>query len=139
MSPMKPFHLKIVTPYGPCFDGEATCLQVRTIDGDVGIMADHVDMVTALGMGRAVIDTETGRREAACIGGILSVTKDSVSLVATTFEWAEDIDVPRADASYEKAQKVLGDKNATDLEFKLAQARLKRALVRKSVAGMRRN
>lgn len=136
---MKPFHLKIVTPYGPCFDSEATYLQVRTVDGDVGIMADHADMVTALGMGRAIVDTENGRREAACIGGLMSVTKDLVSLVATTFEWAEDIDVSRADTSYEKAQKILGDKNATDLELKLAQARLKRALVRKSVAGMNQN
>lgn len=134
---MKPFHLKIVTPYGPHFDADATYLQVRTVDGDVGIMADHVDMVTALGMGRAVIDTATGRREAACIGGILSVTKDSVSLVATTFEWSEDIDLSRAQASYEKAQKILGDKNATQLEIKLAQARLKRALVRKSIAEVR--
>ncbi len=134
---MKPFHLKIVTPYGLCYDGEASYLQVRTVDGDVGIMADHADMVTALGMGRAIVDTEEGRKEAACIGGILSVTKDSVSLVATTFEWSEDIDLSRAQASYEKAQKILGDKNATQLEIKLAQARLKRALVRKSIAEVR--
>lgn len=134
---MKPFHLKIVTPYGPCYDGEASYLQVRTVDGDVGIMADHADMVTALGMGRAIVDTEEGRKEAACIGGILSVTKELVSLVATTFEWADEIDMTRAEASYEKAQKTLNDKNATDLELKLAQARLKRALVRKSVAEVR--
>ena len=130
---MKPFHLKIVTPYGPSFDGEALNLSVRTVDGDVGILADHMDMVTALGMGRAVVETEAGRREAACIGGILSVSKELVSLVATTFEWAEDIDVDRAKVSYEKAQKIISSKDSIDLELKLAQARLKRDLVRQSV------
>ncbi len=131
---MKPFRLKIVTPYGPCFDGDAIRLTVRTVDGDVGILAGHVDMVTALGMGRAVVETGNGQQEAACIGGILSVSKDLVSLVATTFEWAQDIDVDRAKASYEKAQKIISSKDSSELELKLAQARLKRALVRRSVA-----
>ena len=57
------------------------------------------------------------------------------SLVATTFEWAEEIDVKRADASYDRAKSVLDDRSATDTEIRLAEARLKRALIRKSVAG----
>lgn len=131
---MKEFHLKIVTPDGQCFDGQVYSLQVRTIDGDVGIMADHVDLVTALGMGRATIQAEGGTRYAACIGGILSVTKELVSLVATTFEWSEDIDLDRANRSYDRAQAVLARKDASQLELKLAQARLKRALIRQGVA-----
>lgn len=132
---MKTFHLKIVTPYGLCFDGQVQSLTLRTIDGDVGIQADHVDLVTALGMGQATVVTEDGPKYAACIGGLLSVTKTIVSVVATTFEWAEDIDTDRAQASYDRAQKVLGNKESSDMELKLAQARLKRALVRQSVAG----
>lgn len=132
---MKTFHLKIVTPDGACFDGQAQSITLRTIDGDVGIQADHVDLVTALGMGQATVVTDEGSRSAACIGGLLSVTKTLVSVVATTFEWAENIDYDRAQASYDRAQKILNDKNSSDLELKLAQARLKRALVRQSVAG----
>ena len=65
---------------------------------------------------------------------MLSVEKELVTLVATTFEWAEDIDTARAQASYERAQKVLHSKNASQVELKLAEARLKRALVRRGVA-----
>ena len=68
------------------------------------------------------------------LGGMLSVEKELVTLVATTFEWAEDIDTARAQASYERAQKVLHSKNASQVELKLAEARLKRALVRRGVA-----
>ncbi|MFR0733792.1 MAG: ATP synthase delta/epsilon chain alpha-helix domain-containing protein [Oscillospiraceae bacterium] len=46
----------------------------------------------------------------------------------------EDIDTARAQASYERAQKVLHSKNASQVELKLAEARLKRALVRRGVA-----
>ena len=134
---MRDFHLKIVTPDGLCFDGNAYSLTVRTVAGDVGILAGHLDLVTALGMGRASIVTEQGTRYAACIGGLLSVQKDPVTLVATTFEWAEDIGAARAQASYERAQKVLHSKDAGQVELKLAEARLKRALVRRTIASGR--
>ena len=48
--------------------------------------------MTALGMGEARITDEAGQvRRAACIGGMLSVLNGQVRLVATTWEWAEDI------------------------------------------------
>ena len=131
---MTPFNLKIVTPYGPVFDGQAEELIVRTTSGDLGILAGHMDCVAPLGMGRATIVLDGKRRYGACIGGMLSVIGGNVTLVATTFEWAEDIDVKRADASYDRAKTILDDRSATDTEIRLAEARLKRALVRKGVA-----
>ena len=135
---MKSFHLKIVTPDGLIFDGQAQSLTVRTISGDVGILADHMDLVTALGMGRAEVVTDEGARTAACIGGMLTVTKELVSVVATTFEWADAIDADRAHASRDRANQVLQDKSASKMDLKLAEARLKRALVRESVAQNRK-
>ena len=131
---MTPFHLKIVTPDGLIFDGQAEELIVRTTGGDVAILARHIDYVAALGMGRAVVVSNGGRRTAACIGGMLSVSGGEVTLVPTTFEWADKIDVARAEAAREKAEKVLHDKNASDTDLRLAEAKLHRALVRKSVA-----
>ena len=131
---MTPFNLKIVTPYGPVFDGQAEELIVRTTSGDLGILAGHMDCVAPLGMGRATIVLDGKRRYGACIGGMLSVIGGNVTLVATTFEWVEDIDVKRADASYDRAKTVLDDRSATDTEIRLAEARLRRALVRKGVA-----
>lgn len=134
---MNTFHLKIVTPDGLSYDGDAYSLTVRTTDGDVGILAGHLDLVSALGMGPATVVTDQGTRKAACIGGMLSVQKDLVTLVATTFEWAEEIDPQRAQASYDRAQQVLRSKDASQVDLKLAEARLKRALVRQSVASRR--
>ena len=131
---MNTFKLKIVTPDGLQFDGLAEELIVRTTTGDLGIMAGHINCVAPLGMGRAMVITEGQKRYAACIGGMVSVVGGEVTLVPTTFEWADKIDVERADASYQRAQKILKDKASTETDVKLAEARLKRALVRKSVA-----
>jgi len=133
---MMPFKLKIVTADGLFFDGEAEQLIVRTATGDIGIMARHMNYVAPLGMGRAVVITGGQRRTAACIGGMVSVMNGEVTLVPTTFEWAEDIDVARADASYEKASKIVAE-NASETDVKLAKAKLSRAMVRKGVAKYR--
>ena len=131
---MTPFSLKIVTPDGLVFDGEAEEILVRTTSGDAAILAGHINYVVPLGMGRAIVVSGGNRRTAACIGGMLSVVDGSVTLVPTTFEWAEEIDLSRAEASLQRADKVLHDKASSDTDLRLAEARLRRALVRKSVA-----
>ena len=128
------FPLKIVTPDGLIFDGQAEELIVRTTTGDIGILAGHINCVAPLGMGRAMVLCDGKRRYAACIGGMVSVVDGNVTLGPTTFEWAEDIDTARVEASYKKAQQVLSNKDSTGTEIKLAEAKLRRALVRRSVA-----
>ncbi len=134
---MRSFPLKIVTPDGLQFEGEAEELVVRTLTGDVGILAGHLNYVAPLGMGRAVIQTEGKKRYAACIGGMLMVMDGGVNLVPTTFEWADEIDVDRAEYAVERARQelnILNSRHASKRELHLAEARLRRALVRMSVA-----
>ena len=131
---MNSFPLKIVTPDGLAFDGQAERLTVRTTTGDMGILAGHINCVAPLGMGPASVVSGGTRRTAACIGGMLSVVDGRVTLVCTTFEWADRIDVDRVLASEQKAQRILADKSSSATDIRMAEARLKRALVRKSVA-----
>ena len=116
---MTTFHLTVVTPDGCAFDGQAERVVCRAIDGDLAILAKHGDYCTALGMGEAhIVDADGQRRRAACMGGLLSVLDGEVRLVATTWEWAEEI---------------LAQKNLDKRDYEMAQARLKRALVRTSI------
>ena len=131
---MKPFELKIVTPDGVRYDGQAEELVVRTTSGDLGILGGHINCVAPLGMGQAMMVADGKKRYAACIGGMISVMDNTVSVVATTFEWADQIDTDRAHASEDRARSVLSDKSAPAADVRLAEARLKRALVRQNVA-----
>lgn len=132
---MASFPLKILTPDGIAFDGKVKSLSCRTICGQVELMARHIDYCTAVGMGEAHITSEDGTiRRAACMGGMLSMIGGQCRLLATTFEWADSIDRERAERSKARAEAVLAQKRIDKHELELAEARLKRALVRSSVA-----
>ncbi len=134
---MTAFPLKIVTPDGLRYDGSAEEVVVRTTTGDLGICAGHIPCVAPLGMGQALFIIDGQKRYGACIGGMVTVVGGEVSIVATSFEWAGDIDTDRAARSEQRAREILARKDAAAMELQLAEARLKRALIRKNVAGLR--
>ena len=133
---MKTFPLRIGTPDGLLFEGEAGRIVCRTITGDLAILAGHSNFCTALGMGHAHVALPDGStREAACIGGMLSMMNGTCRVMATTWEWKEDIDEERAVKAKERAEKLLEDKSLSERDYRMAEARLKRALLRLDVKG----
>ena len=131
---MSTFPLQIGTPDGLLFEGDVIRVVCRSITGDLAILAGHCNFCTALGMGEAHVVMEDGtRRDAACIGGMLSVMDGKCSLLATTWEWAEDIDIKRAELARTRAEEKLYRTGLTDQDYKMAIAKLQRALVRLSV------
>ena len=105
---MSSFHLQIVTPDGLFYDGQAESLNLRAAQGGLTILPRHTNFVTTVGMGPAKVVLEGKSRIAACIGGMLSVINGEVRLIATTFEWAEDIDRERAKSALARAEEKLG-------------------------------
>ena len=133
---MATFHLQIVTPDRRLFDGEAEKIIVRTVTGDVCILARHIDYVAPLGIGEArVTDAEGNTRIAACSGGMIGVSSNEVRVMATTFEWEEDIDLARAEKARDEAQRKLEALTRADKEYAIVEAKLKRAVARIGVKG----
>ena len=127
---MNEFELQIVTPDGVLYSSTASKIILRTSEGDVGILPRHSDYVAPLSIGLAKVFTKEGVRTAACSGGMVSVLGGVVRVVASTFEWAEDIDVDRAKKAKEKAEERLASTKSDDYEHKLAEVKLKRSLAR---------
>ena len=133
---MKEFHLQIVTPDGVEFDAQAESLLVRSEMGDVEIMARHADLFASLGIGRARIKTASETRIGSAAGGFISVSHGEVKLVATTFEFKDEINLDRAKAAKESAENKL--KNAkSEKEIDVAKAKLERAMNRIYVASLK--
>ena len=133
---MKEFHLQVVTPDGLEYSGEVESLLVRADDGDVEILAGHTDFLAALGTGRVRILQGGKKRFASVSGGFLSVQGGKTRLCAITFEFADQIDLKRAEAAKEKAEALL--KNAkSGQEIDVAKAKLLRAASRINVAKMK--
>lgn len=130
---MSSFRLQIVTPDGSLFDGQAEALRLRTSEGYVSIRAGHVDYIAALDVGMVSVTKDGTTRDAACGGGFISVENGEVRLVATTFEYADEIDVERAEAAKKRAEERLAQAQE-ERDITLAKAKLSRALNRIDVA-----
>lgn len=134
---MSLFPLQIITPDKIFFDGSVQRLVVRTTEGDIGILAKHEKYVAALPSGPIRITLEDGtERIAALSGGALKVSPDRTAILANAVEWAEDIDVEWAKRSEEDALR-RKEQSKTKHEQDLAELKLKRALNRLRVSGMK--
>ena len=130
---MNSFRLQIVTPEGLKLDTEAEILHLRTSEGYVSIRAKHTDYIAVLDIGIVTVTVNGEERKAACGGGFLNVSKGEARLIATSFEYAEDIDVARAQAAQARAEaQIAACKEAGQIE--LAKIKLARALNRLKVA-----
>ena len=134
---MKPFKLKIVTPEKIFFDGDAEQITIRTTEGDIGILANHIKYVCNIVAGPLKIKDSRGEREAALSEGILKVSDEGATVLASAVEWADEIDLERAERAKKKAEDILSDKSRAD-EFGRAEIKLKRALARLSVGQRQR-
>ena len=133
---MKEFHLEILTPDGLAFEGMVESLLVHAVDGDVEFLAGHVDYVTTLDIGKARIKIAGKDKFASVSGGFVMVSSNEVKLVATTFEFAEDIDLPRAQAAKARAKEILS--SSTDVKaIEAARLKLQRAISRIHVAELK--
>ena len=131
---MATFPIRIGTPDGMLFSGDVVRVVVRTITGNRAILANHIDFCTGIGMGEAHIVLEDGTvRRAACIGGMLTMNNGVCRVMSTTWEWEEDIDRERAERAKERAEARLKDTSLSEKEIKVAEAKLKRALIRLSI------
>ena len=134
---MATYHLQVVSMDGMEYEGDVERIMLRTVDGDVAVLAGHTNYCTAIGMGTAHIYLEGGEeKRAACIGGMLSVMGGEVRVLPTTWEWSEEIDVERARAARDKAKERLSDERLSKEARVRAEAKLYRALVRLGSAGV---
>ena len=129
---MATFPLKVLTIDRCFFEGDVDRIVVRTTQGDVGILPNHVPYIAALGIGALIIVQNGERRVAAVSGGFVDVTREGTTILARTCEWADEIDVNRANSAAERARAALQKK---DREYEVAQVKLKKALNRIRIAG----
>lgn len=126
---MKEFHLQIVTPDGLAYEGMVESLLVRSNDGDIEFLANHIDYITTLGIGKARIRENGKDRYASVSGGFVTISEGKATLIAITFEFAENIDLERAKMAKQKAKDILS--SSTDSKtIEIAKLKLQRAISR---------
>jgi F-type H+-transporting ATPase subunit epsilon len=118
--------VEVVSVEQRVWQGEATFLRARTVDGEIGILPGHWDHLSVLVSGGVVdIRHDDTSTLAAVHGGFLLVHDNTVRILAETAELGADIDVARARASLDRAQGS-DDAHAEDAVAR-AEARLRAA------------
>ncbi|WNX83597.1 ATP synthase F1 subunit epsilon [Agathobaculum sp. NTUH-O15-33] len=130
---MSTFHLKVLTTERQFYDGDVDRIVVRTTQGDVGILPNHVPYTAALGIGGLTVIANGSERIAAVSGGFVDVSKDGTVVLARTCEWADEIDINRAREAAERARAKLQQKES-EHEQNVAQVKLKKAINRMRIA-----
>jgi len=134
---MSKIKLDIVTPEEAVFSDEIDMLVAPGIEGELGILPHHAPLMTVLGIGELVIRKEGDEQYLAIGGGYLEVQSDRVIVLADVAERAEDIDIARAEAAKERAQRTMQER-PSGMDSAQAEAALKRSLVRLKVATRRK-
>jgi F-type H+-transporting ATPase subunit epsilon len=131
--------VEVVTPERVVYSGEARIVVAKGIEGDLGILPNHMPLVTPLKTAPVQVKkaAEGGEDLIAVSGGFMEVRKEKITILAEAAELPEDIDVNRAIAAKERAERRLAESGKEGADFKLAQLALQRALVRIQVAKKR--
>ena len=123
---MKKFKLDIYTPYGHYLSDEIEFLSVSSEEYKLGILADHAEMISTVKICEIEIEKDGLRNYYATSGGMIKVKNNQVDLILQTIESADEIDLERARAAKERAERRLEEK---PLET-IAQTRARLALAR---------
>ena len=121
--------LKIITQERVVFDGDVDEIYTKGIDGEFGLLKDHVPVMSALDIGvtRAKIGEEI--KKYTTMGGILQIKDDESHILTTLAEAGDEIDELRAKEALERAQHRLKEASAR-IDAKRAEAAIARAKAR---------
>jgi F-type H+-transporting ATPase subunit epsilon len=132
---MSTFRLEILTPEHRFFDDEAEAVTVNCMDGEMTIMRNHEPLIAVLAIGQMRIKQKDGVwRNAFNSEGFIEVTQELVTIYVQACEWPEDIDVNRARAARQRAERRLLEQKSR-LDYQHAQISLARALARLRTSG----
>ena len=101
------FLLKILTPYGPYFEGEVDFLEVHSEKYNLGILPHHARLISTVAVCKMVIRTNGKNKNYAVGGGVIKVEKEMTTLILNSIEAEDEIDVERARNAKLRAEKRL--------------------------------
>ena len=133
------FSLRVVSVERSLFEGDVEFIIASGADGELGVLAHHAPLMTALKPGPLRIqETYGGPEELLFVGGgFMEVLPERVTVLADTAERAEEISIDKAEAARKRAQEKLAGtlSTAEEVEFQqalaMAEARLRLARARR--------
>ena len=125
---MGSLQLEIVTPEARIFTGSAQMVIAPGVEGELGILPDHMPLMTEILPGEVIVTTEDNELSFAVGGGFLEVLPDRVSILTDMAIVEGDIDEKAAEEAVARAEQEMRDKVLSGEELATVQASLLRSL-----------
>jgi F-type H+-transporting ATPase subunit epsilon len=127
--------LRVVTPSRLLLDEEVDEVTAPGALGEFGVLPNHIAFLTLLEPGEMSYKQGSAKRYLAVSGGYVEVLDNVMTVLVPAAEFAAEIDTARAQLAKERAEKQVRELNRGEKDFDVAEAALRRALVRLQVAG----
>jgi F-type H+-transporting ATPase subunit epsilon len=116
--------VELVAAHRLVWSGEAKVVNARTAGGEIGILANHMPILSLLAAGVVEVETADGDTWLAAVDeGFLSVAGNRVSILASHAEMASEIDVDQARRELDEARGE-GDEERRDADVRRLEARV---------------
>ena len=129
MADNKYFKVKVISPDRIFFEGEADLLELKTSEGDIGILAGHIPLTAVIAPGILRLTKDGEVKEASLSEGLVEILQDRVTVLAEACEWPDEIDLNRANEAKIRAERRLAGGEG-DVNYTRAEMALRRALIR---------
>lgn len=129
------FTLEVVTPTRLVVRESVTEAQIPVRGGYIGVLPGHTPLLAEMGIGALTYHVGGSVHSCTAIGGFVEVLADRVIVLADAAERSDEIDVARAQAARDRAQKRLMSTNDPNVDWNGEEEALERAQVRLQVAG----
>ncbi len=135
-------HFRLVSQSGVKFDNDAYEIILPTLDGQIGVLKDHMPLVSVVSNGVIKIrvnprDSDQKMELFATNGGVIEVSNNQLNVLVDEADHADSINEAEAQAAYEKALK-LKEEAEDEISLENAQKLIDRHAVRLQVANLRR-
>ena len=131
----KYFNIEIVTPSGMVVSGEYERFFAPSIDGYFEILANHTPFMAALKIGKIKLTKGNEIKWLTVSSGFAEIINNRVTILAETAEISNKVDLERANAAKERAEKRLARRDP-DINIERARISLQKALNRLNVASL---
>lgn len=126
--------LHIVTPEREFYADAVDMLTFMSSEGFMGVLYDHIPVITTLTSGTAIFNVEGEELRAVLHNGFAEVGEEKVTILTDAAEWAEEIDLERAISALERAEQRLEELTHSEEVVKQSEAALRRAIARIELA-----
>lgn len=127
---MNPFKLRIITPYGEFYNGLVETVNIKTKEGRIGILKNHISLVSPVEISILYFKVDGEEKKCAVSDGILYISEEETRVIANACEYPYQIDIERALESKRRAEERIAKAKEGNIDLKRAECSLRRAMNR---------